>query len=242
MARILCAFAVLALGAAIEDCAHPDHSISEPELARRTQALFDSVAAGDRGPWQRYFASDSIYFDEKGRNMDNKALVADVTPLPQGYFGSIKLARYQSRIFPDTAIFSYDLDETETVFGQKMTARYHGTDTWVRRNGDWQIVAGQMLRYYEDPAPGRLDAKRILDYPGTYELVPGKALVVSVKSGSILVQKTGRPAETLIPEAGDIFFRKGVEGREVFRRDERGRVDALLDRRNNEDVLWRRVN
>ena len=28
---------------------------------------------------------------------------------------------------------SYDLDETEIVFGQHLTTRYHGTDTWLRR-------------------------------------------------------------------------------------------------------------
>ena len=37
---------------------------------------------------------------------------------------------------------SRNMDETGTVFGQDMTARYHATDTWMRRNGQWQIVAG----------------------------------------------------------------------------------------------------
>jgi hypothetical protein len=54
-----------------------------------------------------------------------------------------------------------------------MKARYHGTDTWMFRNGQWQIVAGQMLRYYEDPAATELDTKRVREYLGTYELAPG---------------------------------------------------------------------
>jgi len=223
-------------------CSRQSHDpITAQELVRRTQELFDAVTVGDRRPFEKYFAPDSTYLDEKGRSMDKKALVADQSPLPPGYSGSIQVVRAHSRILSDTAILSYDLDETETVFGQNLRARYHGTDTWVRRNGDWQIIAGQMLRYYEDPAPGRVDAKKLPDYPGTYSLAPGKMLVVSVKSGNVFLQKNGRPSETLIPEAGDIFFRKGVEGREVFRRDEHGRVDALLDRRNNEDIVWRRV-
>jgi len=32
-----------------------------------------------------------------------------------------------------------------------------------------------------------------------------------------------------------------VEGRELFQRDARGKVDALDDRRNNEDIVWKRV-
>jgi Domain of unknown function (DUF4440)/Domain of unknown function (DUF3471) len=232
---IVAVIATLAAGG----CSRQDGDrITEQELVRRTQELFDAVADGDGRPWEKYFAPDSMYFDEKGRSMDRKALVADQTPLPQGFSGSIRLVRAQSRILRDTAILSYDLDETETVFGQKLKARYHGTDTWVRRNGAWQIVAGQIFRYYEDPAPGRLDSKKLPDYPGTYQLAPGKTLIVSMKDDNVFLQKTGKPEELLIPEATDIFFRKGVEGREVFHRDPSGRVDAILDRRNNEDIIW----
>jgi len=208
---------------------------------RRTQELFDAVTSGDRRPWERYFAQDCTYFDEKGRWMDKKAVVEDVAPLPAGLSGSIHLANVKSRIFNNVAILSYDLDETETVFGQNMTARYHATDTWLLRNGEWQIVAGQVLRYYEDPAPGRLDLQRAAEYAGTYELTPGRTLAISIEAGSLYSQRAGKPKELLIPEAADIFFRKAVEGRQVFRRDDHGRVDALIDRRNNEDIVWKRV-
>ncbi len=54
----------------------------------------------------------------------------------------------------DTAILSYDMDETETISGQAMQARYHATDTWLRRQGIWPIVAEQVMCYYADPASG----------------------------------------------------------------------------------------
>jgi len=216
--------------------------ITQEELVRRTQQIFDAAATGDRTPWEKYFAPDSMYFDEKGRSMDKKALVDDQSPLPPGYSGSIKLVRSQSRILGDTAILSYDLDETETVFGQNLKARYHGTDTWVRRNGQWQIVAGQMLRYYEDPAPGRPDLRRDADYVGTYQLAPGSTLAVSIEDANLFSQRAGRAKALLIPEAGDIFFRKGVEGRIVFHRDDGGKVDAMIDRRNNEDIVWKKIS
>ena len=127
-----------------------ENGITQQELVQRTQELFDAVAGGNQAPWEKYFADDAMYFDEKGRNMDKTALVKDVTPLPKGYSGSIKIQNAQSRIVGDTAILSYDMDESETVFGQQLKARYHATDTWMRRNGAWQIVAGQVLRYYEE--------------------------------------------------------------------------------------------
>ena len=94
-------------------------TISQDELVRRTQELFDSVAPGNAEPFKKYFAEDAMFFDEKGRSMDKAALVKDVQPMPKGYSGTIKLVRPKSHIEGDVAILSYDLDETETIFGQQ---------------------------------------------------------------------------------------------------------------------------
>src|SRR5437870_12745545 len=95
-----------------------DVPITEDELVRRTQELCDAIAPGNQTPWKKYFADDCIFSDEKGRTMNKAALVADIKPLPSGYSGTIKIAKVQSIIHEETAILSYDLDETETVFGQ----------------------------------------------------------------------------------------------------------------------------
>src|SRR5262245_34838374 len=216
-------------------------AITHDRLVRLTQEIMDAVAPGNPEPWRKYFAEDGMYFDEKGRFMDKAALLKDVSPLPKGYSGDIKVVNAKSNILRDTAVLTYDLDETEVVFGQELHARYHGTDTWVCRNGQWQIVAGQMLRYYEDPSPGKANAAAYKDYGGTYELVPGITRVVAANSQELTVQRTGRALETLIPEAPEIFFRKGIEGRILFQRDAAGKVDTLIDRRNNEDIVWKRI-
>jgi ketosteroid isomerase-like protein len=220
----------------------PKNAITQDELVRRTQELFDAVAVGDQAPWKKYFAEDCMYFDEKGRNMNKAALVADIVALPTGYSGSIKIEKAQSHIEGEIAILSYDMDEKETVYGQNMTARYHATDTWMLRNGNWQIVAGQVLRYYEDPAQGKMDVRALADYPGTYELAPGNTLTVSADGQQLYRQRGNRPKELLLPEAPDIFFRQGVEGRVLFRRADNSKVNALIDRRNNEDVVWKKIS
>jgi hypothetical protein len=216
-------------------------AITQEELIRRTQELFDAVVLGNKEPWQKYFADDCIFADEKGRNLNKTQLVADIAPLPKGYSGTIKVAKPKNIIHGDTAISSYDLDETETIFGQKLSARYHVTDTWLRRNGVWQIVSSQAMRYYEDPAVARIDTKKFADFSGTYELAPGQTRRVFSEGENLHVERNGK-REQLLPEASEIFFRKGVEGRILFRYADNGKVDALVDRRNNEDVVWRRVN
>ncbi|HEU0275939.1 MAG TPA: nuclear transport factor 2 family protein [Candidatus Udaeobacter sp.] len=219
-------------------CADPA-SITQEELVRRSQELFDAVVPGNKEPWQKYFADDCIFADEKGRNFNKTQLIADIAPLPKGYSGTIRVVKPQSVIHRDTAILSYDLDETETIFGQKLTARYHVTDTWLRRNGVWQIASSQAMRYYEDPAIGRSDPKKFGDFDGTYEVAPGQIRRVFTEGENLYLERNGK-REQLLPEGSEIFFRKGVEGRILFRYAANGRVDALIDRRNNEDVVWRR--
>ena len=217
-----------------------DVPITQDELIRRTQELYDAIVPGNQAPWKKYFAEDCIFADEKGRVLDKPKLIADINPMPAGYSGAIKIENAQSRIIGSTAILSYDADETETIFGQNMKARYHITDTWLQRDGNWQIIASQAHRYYEDPAVGKADPKKFPDYIGTYELAPEQTRFVIAEGEKLFVERNGKK-EQLFPETSEIFFREGVEGRILFRYAANGKVDALIDRRNNEDVIWRKA-
>jgi hypothetical protein len=238
--KLLAIFLILACGSNVGSAAERDAAITENELVRRTQELYDAIISGNQAPWKKYFADDSIFADEKGRTMDKAKLMADITPLPAGYSGAIKLEHVQSRVYDNVAILSYDANETETIFGQSLSARYHITDTWLRRDGNWQIIASQAHRYYEDPAVGKADPKKFPDFIGSYELAPGQTRTVIAEGDSLFVERNGKK-DQLFPETAEVFFRKGVEGRILFRYDKNGKVDALIDRRNNEDVIWRNV-
>jgi hypothetical protein len=238
--KFLAILFILFCGSNFVSAAERDAAITEAELVRRTQELYDAVVPGNQAPWQKYFADDSIFADEKGRTMDKPKLVADITPMPAGYSGAIKIEQVQSRIYNNVAILSYDANEKETIFGQDLRARYHVTDTWLRRDGNWQIIASQAHRYYEDPAAGKTDSKKFPDFIGGYELAPGQIRTVIAEGDSLFVERSGKK-DQLFPETSELFFRKGIEGRILFRYDKNGKVDALIDRRNNEDVVWRKV-
>ncbi|HSK46167.1 MAG TPA: hypothetical protein VLA83_20015, partial [Candidatus Binatia bacterium] len=72
----------------------------------------------------------------------------------------------------------------------------------------------------------------------TYRLGPERTMMITVEDGHLYATRSGRPREELIPEASDIFFRKGVEGRTLFGHSDDGKVISLIDRRNNEDIVW----
>lgn len=216
-----------------------DTGTLRPDILRKTQELFDAVAPGNKEPWRRYVADDVIYFDEQGHDFDKKALLASIEPLPSGLSGTIRVVKSKFNVQGNTLIHTYDMDESESVHGQQMHARYHATDTWMYRNRQWQIVAGQVLRYYEDPTPGVTDARKLHDYVGTYVL-DDQNEIVSLDQGKLYLTRGTRAPLELIPEACDIFFRRGIEGRVLFQYTG-GSVTSLIDRRNNEDVVWRKV-
>jgi hypothetical protein len=55
-------------------------------------------------------------------------------------------------------------------------------------------------------------------------------------------QRAGRAKEELLALCADTFYRKGVwRGEKVFERDGKGRVVRMLDRRENNDIVWSRV-
>jgi len=236
-------FGLLLCAPSLHAAAPPEPStITQTELVRRTQLLYDAVASGDRTPWTQYLADDVMFFDEKGHDYDKPAMLATITPLPAGFSGIIHVVHTKARFAPGVAIFSYDLDESETVFTAQLHARYHATDTWLYRNHQWQMVASQALRYYEDPAVGAVNASLLNDYVGTYELAPGNQMIITRSGDKLFAQRgTAKPVE-LLPESTDMFFRAGIEGRRLFHRDANGKVDRVIDRRNNEDLLWKKIS
>ena len=217
-----------------------DVPITQDELVRRTQELYDPLVPGNQAPWKKYFADDCMFADEKGHFFDKPKLIADITPLPAGYSGTIKIENAQSRLVGNTAVLGDDADETETIFGQNLKARYHITDTWLQRNGNWQIIASQAHRYYEDPTIGKADPKKFAHFIGTYELAPGQTRSVTTEGDKLFVERNGKK-EQLLPETPELFFRKGVEGRILFPYATNDKVDVLIDRRNNEDVVWKKT-
>ena len=89
----------------------------------------------------------------------------------------------------------------------------------------------------EGLSPTLLDA-----YVGTYELAPGVTYVVSREGDVLIGQRSGRPREELVAAGDATFFRKGtVRGEKIFVRDPSGRVTSMLDRRDNNDLVWKRT-
>ena len=65
--------------------------ITQDELVRRSQELFDAVVTGDQAPWKTYYADDCVFADEKGRLM---VVMAHNTDIPDTWEREGELQQY----------------------------------------------------------------------------------------------------------------------------------------------------
>jgi hypothetical protein len=213
------------------------------QLKQRTQELLDAIAPGNKAVWQRYLAEGSIYADEEGRVLTKDELIKELNPLPKGYVGSIKIGDTKVLVQDGVVVLSHRDREELELYGQKIVTYYQMTNTWAKqRDGQWQLVSTQGMAIPNERKPAVIDPKSLDAYTGQYELAPQVKYVITREGEKLFGQRTGRAKEELLPLCVDMFYRKGVwRGEKVFERDVQRKVVKMLDRRENNDLVWRKV-
>jgi hypothetical protein len=239
---ILIPFLSLLLGLTQTDQKRSSDNATEQELTRIAQELMDAVAVGDKAVWEKYVADDLIYTDENWKVLTKKEIVDSMAPLPKGYTGSIRVTNAQSRINRDAAVLSWRALEEENVLRQKLTPTYLVTDTYFRRNGHWQLVATQITVKPSERKTAAVKPEAYQSLSGEYELAPGVVYIITVESGKLMAQRTGREKQEWVPADVNTYFTKGtIRGEKYFVRDEFGRVTEMLDRRENNVLVWKKI-
>lgn len=212
------------------------------QLKRATQELLDAIATGKREVWEKYLAEGSIYADEEGNVLRKEDLIKELNPLPKGYLGSIKMGEPKVLIQDNVIILSHRDREDLELYGQKIVTYFHSTSTWAKqKDGAWRIVATQVMAIPNERKPGAVNPQKLDSYVGQYELTPEVTYTVTREGSRLFGQRTGRAKEELLLLCEDTFYKKGVwRGEKVFERDSAGKVVKMLDRRENNDLVWKK--
>lgn len=226
--------------AARELAGRPDPHTELPRIAR---ALLEAVATGDRSVWDRHLADDGVFTDERGMRRTKAELLDILQPLPEGYAGRLEPREVEVRDFGATAVITFRAEERVTLYGQTVADTYFETDTYLLRDGRWQMVASHVQAQVADP-PASEVTEAVLDrYAGVYELAPDVRLTLRGDDGHLIMEREGRPPQHLLPETEHLFFTPGGwDARWIFIPDADGRVTRILARRRGEDLIWTRVN
>jgi ketosteroid isomerase-like protein len=116
---------------------------SEGFIVESERQWAESVASGDTTHVEQFVADDFLGVDPDGKLYDKAQEIAD----PNHEFNNYAynhLNQVKVRFFGDTAI-AQGSESWERRAGELKYGRFVWTDTWIRRNGRWQVVAAEDL-------------------------------------------------------------------------------------------------
>jgi|SRR6516165_3671788 len=118
-----------------------DQKKTERYILESERQWAKSVATGDTHAIERILADDFVGVDPQGHLYNKQQMVVDTRKAPK-YYVSNRLNDVKVRFYGDTAI-AQGSETWEKRTGER--GRFVWTDTWIRRNGSWQIVAAEDL-------------------------------------------------------------------------------------------------
>lgn len=117
-----------------------DRVAAERYIRQASADWASSVATNDASVIKRILAEDFVWVLD-GRVIGKREAVAEAAAGP-GPFLSNKLDYVNIRFFGDTAV-AQGRETWRRSRGKVLHGSFIWTDTWVRRNGEWQVVASQ---------------------------------------------------------------------------------------------------
>lgn len=212
------------------------------QLKAKTQALANAIAPGDVAPWKSATDPKLLFVTENNEVLTKDELLKQLAPLPKGMTGNIQVTEFQVQRHGNTAVATYIADETLDYHGQIVKTKFRTTDTWYRANGKWTMLSSMTLAALNDPPAIKLPAAVLREYAGQYELTPEIHYSVREEAGRLFGQREGGKEIELQAESPDLFFVVGSpRSRKIFYRDAAGKVVGLGDRREGQDIKWKRM-
>lgn len=214
---------------------------TEDLLRTKDQALLDAIASGDRKVWDEALATDAVYVDENGVIMDRAEFLKQLEPLPAGTSGTLRIDSYSAHVAGNLATVIHTDNEQENYHGQMLSARYLMTETWHLESGEWKLVMVHAYAILKDPPAITLPAKDLQEYVGRYAGGPDLVYTIQWDGKQLTGSRGGRAATPLRAETRDVFLVAGQpRTRKIFQRDANGKITGFVDRREGEDLVWRR--
>ncbi|MEP6713212.1 MAG: DUF4440 domain-containing protein [Ferruginibacter sp.] len=218
-----------------------DSISNSKQLIAIEQQMMDAIPTGNAATWNRYLDKNFFIVTEDGSRLSRAEFMETVKPLPKGYSGWIKVTNPKVSFAKNVAVINYISDEYEFVFGQKIHTTYSSMNTYIKTETGWKMITSQVFEIPQLPPAIHLVNEVLKKYTGTYQLTDTITCSITLQNDTLYMQKKGRAKEALLPETETVFFRNSdTRGRKYFVSNETGNM-ILLERRNGQDVAWKRI-
>ncbi len=212
------------------------------ELRALDQSLLDAIAPGDVKTWDAVLAPNAVYVDENGEIIHRADFLKQLQPLPKGSSGNIQIVNYEAYPSGDTVSVIHRDDEMEIFHGQHLTATYLMSESWQRQNGHWKLLMVHSYSVLKEPESIALTPTALDAYVGRYSAASDLTYTIRRDGDHLVAVREGRPDVPLLAEAPDVFFvKRQLRNRKVFTRDASGHVTGFADRREGNDLVWKRL-
>lgn len=208
---------------------------TDDDLIQFERNRIAAFAKGDKTTFDQMVSDDATFTHGFGKVLDKKQEIALMSvPPPHVSLPTLSVEAPKVRAYGDAAVMTGHLVET-TKDGRRESVLCF-TNTYLKRNGGWRLVAGQLTPQARERPVAKVDPKVYADYVGTYKNPSGRILTISQAGENLMAESdTGKVA--LFPAAENQFFPKEADILFVFVKDETGRVVKLIIRRQNGDVV-----
>lgn len=141
-AFVLAASALVSAQAPEARTALPPLQDTEAVLTKIERDAAAALTKKDFAAFAGVFSEDAVFTGPDGAVQTKAQLLAD---LKSGslVIESTVISDMKVRVFGEAAVVTYTTTDKGKYKGRDISGRYRWTDTFVRRGGKWQVVAGQ---------------------------------------------------------------------------------------------------
>jgi len=119
-----------------------DAAGAEQTLTKIENDIMAGILKKDFAAFGRHFADDAVFTGPDGTVQTKTQLLADFKS-GDLVIESSSISDMKVSVYGDAAVVTYATTDKGKYKKQDISGRYRWTDTFVRRNGEWKIVAGQ---------------------------------------------------------------------------------------------------
>jgi hypothetical protein len=114
----------------------------EQNLMHIEQEVTDALIKGDTSVWERHLSDTYIFTGSDASVVDKTRMIADLKAGDLKYESS-NFEDMKVQVYGNAAVVTYGTTDKGTYKGKDVSGKYRWTDVFVKRNGRWQLVAGQ---------------------------------------------------------------------------------------------------
>jgi hypothetical protein len=210
-------------------------------LMRLEDEWLGAYMRGDKAAFDRIVADDFTGTDESGKVRDKAEERSLVQTPPPGVRVSLTNQDLKVRLYKDTAIVTGRIEQKFEGDGGGFNFRSQFTDTFLKREGRWQVAARHYSRVPKERTSVRLEPAIYHAYVGEYEIAPGTVLAVTIETGKLMSRVAGQEKMEMLAESEIEFFAENSDAAFIFVRDEKGTTSKLIINQGGQRITAKRI-